>query len=95
MAPRDNRESGIPHVEMRRVSKRDGPVTAGSDLSLTGWFTTLLGPTGCGKSTLLRMIAGLEETALGQCVINGLDVADTLRVNVAFQTADRRRQGEP
>ena len=49
-----------PHVELRRVTKRYGAVTAISDLSLTvdkGSFTALLGPSGCGKSTLLRMIA--------------------------------------
>ncbi len=53
--------AAVPHVELRRVTKRYGSVTAISDLSLKvdkGSFTALLGPSGCGKSTLLRMIAG-------------------------------------
>ena len=60
----------MPHVELRRVTKRYGHVTAVSDLTLTvekGSFTALLGPSGCGKSTLLRMIAGLEEITVGDC----------------------------
>ena len=39
-----------PHVELRRVTKRYGAVTAISDLSLAvdkGSFTALLGPSGC------------------------------------------------
>ena len=31
-----------------------------------GEFVALLGPSGCGKSTLLRLIAGLEQPALGR-----------------------------
>jgi multiple sugar transport system ATP-binding protein len=67
------------HVELRRVTKRYGSVTAISDLSLTvdkGSFTALLGPSGCGKSTLLRMIAGLEEITEGRCLIDDVDVTD-------------------
>ena len=61
-ATRNGAESA-PHVELRRVTKRYGVVTAINDLNLAvekGSFTALLGPSGCGKSTLLRMIAGLE-----------------------------------
>ena len=82
-----------PHVELRRVTKRYGAVTAISDLSLTvdkGSFTALLGPSGCGKSTLLRMIAGLEEITSGQCFIDGADVTDTpparRRIAMVFQS---------
>jgi ABC-type sugar transport system ATPase subunit len=93
MRPPDKREGGTPHVELRRVTKRYGAVTAVSDLSLAvekGSFTALLGPSGCGKSTLLRMIAGLEEITLGQCFINGGDVTDTppakRRIAMVFQS---------
>ncbi len=82
-----------PHVELRDVTKRYGPVTAISDLSLAvehGSFTALLGPSGCGKSTLLRMIAGLEVITSGQCLIGGVDVTDTppaqRRIAMVFQS---------
>ena len=45
-----------------RVTKRFGPVTAVSDLTLSvgeGELIALLGPNGAGKSTLIRMIVGL------------------------------------
>ena len=83
----------MPHVELRRVTKRYGPVTAVSDLTLMvekGSFTALLGPSGCGKSTLLRMIAGLEEITVGDCFINGVDVTDAppaqRRIAMVFQS---------
>jgi ABC-type sugar transport system ATPase subunit len=82
-----------PHVELKRVTKRYGSVTAISDLSLTvdkGSFTALLGPSGCGKSTLLRMIAGLEIITAGQCFIDNVDVTDTppaqRRIAMVFQS---------
>ena len=82
-----------PHVELRRVTKHYGAVTAISDLSLTvdkGSFTALLGPSGCGKSTLLRMIAGLEAITEGQCFIDNTDVTDVppakRRIAMVFQS---------
>ena len=82
-----------PHVELRRVTKRYGAVTAISDLSLAvdkGSFTALLGPSGCGKSTLLRMIAGLETITAGQCFIDNTDVTDVppakRRIAMVFQS---------
>ena len=82
-----------PHVELRRVTKRYGAVTAISNLSLTvhkGSFTALLGPSGCGKSTLLRMIAGLEQITAGECFIDGVDVTQTppakRRIAMVFQS---------
>jgi len=88
-----NGSAAAPHVELRRVTKRYGSVTAISDLSLTvdkGSFTALLGPSGCGKSTLLRMIAGLEPITAGQCFIDNLDVTDVApaqrRIAMVFQS---------
>jgi iron(III) transport system ATP-binding protein len=48
-------------IQIERVTKRFGAVTAVRDLSLEvadHEFVTLLGPSGCGKTTLLRLIAG-------------------------------------
>ena len=88
-----NGSAAAPHVELRRVTKRYGAVTAISDLSLTvenGSFTALLGPSGCGKSTLLRMVAGLEEITAGKCFIDGVDVTDIppaqRRIAMVFQS---------
>ena len=90
---RERRSAGAPHVELRRVTKRYGAVTAISDLSLAvdkGSFTALLGPSGCGKSTLLRMIAGLETITAGQCFIDNTDITDVppakRRIAMVFQS---------
>src|SRR5580704_11685828 len=90
---KDGSETASPHVELRRVTKRYGAVTAISDLNLAvdkGSFTALLGPSGCGKSTLLRMIAGLEAITSGQCFIDNIDVTDTppakRRIAMVFQS---------
>jgi ABC-type sugar transport system ATPase subunit len=92
-APPARNGSPTPHVELRRVTKRYGAVTAVNDLSLTvdgGSFTALLGPSGCGKSTLLRMIAGLEQITSGQCFIDSQDVTDVppaqRRIAMVFQS---------
>jgi ABC-type sugar transport system ATPase subunit len=92
-APTGGDGSGGPHVELRRVTKRYGAVTAIHDLSLAvdkGSFTALLGPSGCGKSTLLRMIAGLEAITAGQCFIDAVDVTDIppsrRRIAMVFQS---------
>ena len=50
-----------PVVQIDRVTKYFGSVTAVNDISLDireGEFFSLLGPSGCGKSTTLRMVAG-------------------------------------
>jgi ABC-type Fe3+/spermidine/putrescine transport system ATPase subunit len=68
-----------PHIALRHLSKRFGPVTAVRDVSLEvsrGSFTTLLGPSGCGKTTILRTLAGFYEADEGDIFIGGRRVND-------------------
>jgi multiple sugar transport system ATP-binding protein len=64
-------------VILRNVCKKYGDVDAVKDLNLEckdKEFVCLLGPSGCGKSSTLRMIAGLEEAAAGEILIDGQTV---------------------
>ena len=68
-----------PAVELKRVVKRFGALTAidGMDLTVNrGEFFTLLGASGCGKTTTLRLMAGFELPTEGQVLIGGQDVSD-------------------
>ena len=66
-------------IQIERVTKNYGPVTAVDNLDLTiegGSYCCMIGPSGCGKSTLLRMIAGHETPTSGTIRINGNDVTN-------------------
>ena len=83
---------GLIAVEIRRVGKRFGSVTALKSASLSirdNEFFTLLGPSGCGKTTLLRLIAGFEDVSEGQILLYGQELADLpphkRPVNTVFQ----------
>jgi ABC-2 type transport system ATP-binding protein len=80
-APR--RSPGAPVViEVDRLTKRFGPVTAVDDLSFAvrpGTVTGFLGPNGAGKSTTLRVILGLDAPSSGAALIGGRRYQDFIR----------------
>jgi ABC-2 type transport system ATP-binding protein len=61
-------------IELDRVTKKFGPVTAVDDLSVTirpGHVTGFLGPNGAGKSTTMRIILGLDAPTSGRALVGG------------------------
>lgn len=73
-------------IEVDRLSKRFGPVTAVDGLSFAvrpGRVTGFLGPNGAGKSTTMRLLLGLDHPNTGTATINGKryrDLVEPLRV---------------
>ncbi|MFI0420773.1 ABC transporter ATP-binding protein [Spongiactinospora sp. 9N601] len=61
-------------IEVNRLTKRYGEVTAVNGLTFTvrpGYVTGFLGPNGAGKSTTMRMILGLNRPTSGSATIDG------------------------
>jgi ABC-2 type transport system ATP-binding protein len=61
-------------IEVERLTKRFGRLTAVDDLSFTvrpGYVTGFLGPNGAGKSTTMRVILGLDAPSSGSALISG------------------------
>jgi ABC-2 type transport system ATP-binding protein len=61
-------------IEVDRLSKRFGRVTAVDDLSFTvrsGHVTGFLGPNGAGKTTTMRVILGLDAPTSGRALVGG------------------------
>ena len=51
-----------------------------------GEFVALVGPTGCGKSTALTLLAGLEQSSIGEVSVDGTAVKDIdIRTGFVFQ----------
>jgi spermidine/putrescine transport system ATP-binding protein len=64
-------------LELRGVTMRYGDRRAVDSISLQiprGAFYSLLGPSGCGKTTTLRLVAGFEQAAEGEILIDGARV---------------------
>lgn len=61
-------------IELEKVTKRFGDITAVRDASFTirdGELFILVGPSGCGKSTMLELIVGLQSVTEGEIRVDG------------------------
>ncbi len=61
-------------IELDRLTKRFGRVTAVDDLSFVvraGHVTGFLGPNGAGKTTTMRIILGLDAPTSGTALVDG------------------------
>jgi ABC-2 type transport system ATP-binding protein len=61
-------------IELSRLTKRFGPVTAVDELSFTvrpGRVTGFLGPNGAGKTTTMRLVLGLDVPTSGTALVGG------------------------
>jgi ABC-2 type transport system ATP-binding protein len=70
---------GSGRIEVDRLTKRFGDLTAVDDLTFTvdpGRITGFLGPNGAGKTTTLRMLLGLVRPSAGTATIGGRSYHD-------------------
>ena len=69
-------------IEVDRLTKRFGSVTAVDDVSFTvrpGHVTGFLGPNGAGKTTTLRLIVGLGTPTAGKALVGGRPYVSLVR----------------
>ena len=69
-------------IEVDRLVKRFGPVTAVDGLTFTvrpGHVTGFLGPNGAGKTTTMRVILGLDAPTSGTARVNGQGYRELVR----------------
>jgi ABC-2 type transport system ATP-binding protein len=69
-------------VEVDRLTKRFGPVTAVDGLTFSvrpGQVTGFLGPNGAGKTTTMRAILGLDTPTSGAALVGGRRYQDIVR----------------
>jgi ABC-2 type transport system ATP-binding protein len=79
-------------LELDRVSKRFGDVTAVDDLSFTarqGRILGFLGPNGAGKTSTLRMVLGLSEPSSGRLSVLGAADGRAVRDRIGFLPEER------
>lgn len=75
----------------RSFQKGDTLITPLKDLDLdieTGSFLALMGPSGSGKTTLLNLIAGIDSPTSGSLKIDGRELKDLSRSELAAWRAE-------
>lgn len=82
----------LPAVSFQGVTRRYGPVTAVSGVTLDiakGEFFALLGSSGSGKTTLLMLLAGFDQPTEGRVMMSGRAISDVpphqRNIGVVFQ----------
>ncbi|MFD5030134.1 ABC transporter ATP-binding protein [Streptomyces sp. NPDC058220] len=89
MTPTPTAASASPVLDLTRLTRRYGSLTAVDDVSLrlpAGARHAVIGPNGAGKTTLLNLIAGTDRPDHGTIVLGGADITRTA-------TAKRSRLG--
>ncbi|MFD8964006.1 ABC transporter ATP-binding protein [Streptomyces sp. NPDC059568] len=89
MTPTPTAASASPVLDLTRLTRRYGSLTAVDDVSLrlpAGARHAVIGPNGAGKTTLLNLIAGTDRPDQGTIVLGGADITRTA-------TAKRSRLG--
>ncbi|PSL06959.1 ABC-2 type transport system ATP-binding protein [Haloactinopolyspora alba] len=85
-------DDGTPPIDIRRLTKRFGPLTAVDTLDLTvgsGEIYGLLGPNGAGKSTTIRALMGFVNATSGTAGLLGGTARDLrLRSRVGYVGGD-------
>ena len=64
-------------LEIRRLTKRFGPLTAVDAISISvdrGEVLGFLGPNGAGKSTTMKVVTGFLPPTSGTAIVSGFDV---------------------
>src|SRR5437870_5108194 len=82
-------------LEIERLTKRYGALTAVYDLSFTvepGEVLGLLGPNGSGKSTTIKVTTGLLEPTMGHVRLDGEDIQPDI---IKYKSALGYVPGEP
>ncbi|WP_405983565.1 ABC transporter ATP-binding protein [Streptomyces sp. NBC_00872] len=89
MTPTPTVASASPVLDLTRLTRSYGSLTAVDDVSLrlpAGARHAVIGPNGAGKTTLLNLIAGTDRPDRGTIVLDGTDITRTA-------TAKRSRLG--
>jgi len=69
--------TGVPAIELRRVSKHFGSIIALEDIDIrvnSGEVHCLLGDNGAGKSTLIKILSGVYRPTAGEILVDGQPV---------------------